>query len=51
MSQVQLREPPEKVGLYLQEDAKDKNKRWSTFMESDKKELAFFLMQKIFCVG
>lgn len=44
-----MREPPKNVAEFLHDEATLKSKRWSLSSENDKKELIFFLLQKVFC--
>lgn len=49
MSPAQLREPPKNTLDFLSDNADLKAKRWTLCTESDKKEIIYFLMLKIFC--
>lgn len=49
MTQAQLRDPPQNVSEFLKDDVALKTKRWSLCTENDKKEVIFFLLQKVFC--
>ena len=52
LTQVQLREPPARVSDFCRPNANSMQKqRNGELNEEDKKELIFFLLQKIFCIG
>ena len=52
LTQVQLREPPARVSDFYRKNGSQQQAQLNGQMdEQDKRELVFFLLQKVFCIG